>query len=317
LELPFYFENEDIGLGVDWALAFRFGLENRIMAVMILGKKKRKTPYFNYEIESLQRFLKILYRTYEKLELSNQLLAADKNITVSMLAGGIAHEIGNNITPIIGRAELLLNFLKIMPDRELAAKYESQASVIYNQGCKIARMAKNLTKLSRPLKLEVDKLNLEAELRSAVELMAETAGKIKHFKLDDPDAQYILNLNFAPDLPQIRGDSQQLQQVFINLIINAAHAIEDKGRGAMTIGTKLSPDEGVVAFIQDTGCGMSNETMDNMWKPFFTTKKSGKGTGLGMAIVKNVLEAHQAKISVSSKLGEGTIFEIRFEPVKE
>jgi signal transduction histidine kinase len=72
-----------------------------------------------------------------------------------------------------------------------------------------------------------------------------------------------------------------------------------------------------VAFIQDTGCGMSNETMDNMWKPFFTTKKSGKGTGLGMAIVKNVLEAHQAKISVSSKLGEGTIFEIRFEPVKE
>jgi two-component system NtrC family sensor kinase len=295
----------------------RFGIESRILAILMLGKKRGRKSYTCSEITLFQRFLRILYRAYEKVELTNQLIAADKNITVSMVAAGIAHEIGNNITPVIGRAELLLNFLKIMPDRELAAKFESQASVIYSQSCKIARMAKNLTKLSRPLKLEVDKLNLEAELKGAVELMSETAGKIKHFMIDNPDAKYKLKLDFTTDLPLVRGDSQQLQQVFINLIINAAHAIEEKGEGTLSIGTKLTADGGVIVFVQDTGIGMSPETIDKMWKPFFTTKKSGKGTGLGMAIVRSVIEAHQAKINVQSELGIGTTFEIRFEAVKE
>ncbi len=142
--------------------------------------------------------------------------------------------------------------------------------------------------------------------------MAKTAGKIKHFKRDDPTSPYILKLDFTENEPPIRGDAQQLEQVFINLIINAAHAIEAKGRGTLTVGTRLGDNDSVIAFIKDTGIGMNASTMEKMWKPFFTTKKKGKGTGLGMAIVKNVIKAHGAEIQVESKPGAGTEFQLIF-----
>ena len=298
------------------SLLILFGTENRAPAFVVLGPKTDGEHYRQDEIAFLQRLAKTAFRAYEKIELTYQLIAADKNITITTVAAGIAHEINNNITPIIGRAELLLNFINSLHDQELAQRLESHLKVIFGQGCKIARITKNLTKLSRPMELEIQIISLEDELRSAVEIMSETAGKIKHFKTDDPSSLYTMNHDFSPSPSLIRGDSQQLQQVFINLIINAAHAIEDKGRGALTVGTKAAEGGKLAAFIKDTGVGMSPETLEKMWKPFFTTKKRGKGTGLGMAIVKNVVEAHGGEIKVETKLGEGTTFELIFNALK-
>jgi signal transduction histidine kinase len=198
----------------------------------------------------------------------------------------------------------------------LVEKIGTHANIIYGQSCKIARIARNLSKLSQPLELEIQELNLEEEMKAAVEIMSETAGKIKHFKTEDPHSQYVLITSYEPNLPLIRGDSQQLQQVFINLIINAAHAVEEKGRGTLSVGTRQSQNDTVIAYVYDSGIGMTPETLKKMWEPFFTTKKSGKGTGLGMAIVKKVMEAHGARIEVKSILGEGTKFDLIFPALK-
>ena len=299
------------------SLLILFGTENRSTAFFALGPKKNGKPFTEADITCLKRMTKNAFRAYEKIELTNQLIAADKNATVSTVAAGIAHEINNNITPIIGRAQLLMNIIQNLPDRQLAEKMKMHTDVIFGQGCKIARITKNLNKLSQPLKLEIQILSLEDELLAAVEIMSETAGKIKHFKTDDPDSLFILKLDFTSSPTLIRGDSQQLQQIFINLIFNAAHAVEEKGRGVLTIGTEVTPDNKIAAVIKDTGTGMSPETLEKMWKPFFTTKKQGRGTGLGMAIVKNIMEAHGGEINVISKLGEGTVFELYFNSVKK
>ncbi len=290
-----------------------FGTELRAPAFISIGEKVDKDPYSGEEILAIRKAVKAAYRVFERIEISNQLVAADKSVTVSEVAGGIAHEINNNITPIIGRAQLLQRLIDFVPDKETALKLQMNADIIYSQSCKIARIAQNLTRLSQPLQVEFNIIDLEKELNQAVEIMSETAGKIKHFKKDDPGSQFILKLDFTPNLPKIRGDSGQLEQVFINLIINAAHAIEEKGCGTLTVGTKSGDGGTVTAFVEDTGIGMSPETIEKMWKPFFTTKKKGKGTGLGMAIVKNVIKAHGAEIKVQSQVGAGTRFEMIFK----
>lgn len=294
-------------------LLLAFGAESRIPALLALGKSKSGEKYSLSDIFFMHQLIGMCFQVYERAELSIQLLTADKEVTVSMVAAGIAHEINNNITPIIGRAQLMDKHLKKIADENVARELEASVKVIYNQGCKIARIAANLKKLSEPVRLEIQELSMEDELRAAIEIMSETAGKIKHFKTDDPDTPFVLILDFQPNLPPVSGDSQQLQQVFINLIINAAHAIEEKGRGTLTVGARKGQDNNVVAFIEDTGIGMTEETMKKLWEPFYTTKKEGKGTGLGMAIVKNVIEAHRGEIKVESKFGKGTVFELTFK----
>lgn len=293
-----------------------FGTELRAPAFLIFGPKSGTEAYSADDIDDIRKALKSCFRVYEKIEITAQLVAADKNITVSEVAAGIAHEINNNITPIIGRAQLLKCVIELIPDKELAKKLAFNTDIIYSQSCKIARITQNLSHLSQPIKIEFKNIDLEKIIRQSVDIMSETAGKIKHFKLDEPDSQFTLKFDYQAELPLIKGDSQQLEQVFINLIINAAHAIEEKGKGSLTVGTKSGEDNTVIGFVEDTGTGMSSETQEKMWKPFYTTKKKGKGTGLGMAIVKNVVRAHGAEVIVKSKLGEGTRFEIVFKAIQ-
>ncbi len=299
------------------SLMVLFGTELRAPAFIVIGEKPEGRLYSVADIDDIRRAVKSVFRIYDRIEITNQLVAADKNVTVSEVAGGIAHEISNNITPIIGRAQLLQKLIEEVKDPETAEKLRFNADIIYSQSCKIARIAQNLTRLSQPMKVEFNVVDLQRELREAVEIMSETAGKIKHFKIDDPSSIYKLEFRFEPDIPRIRGDAQQLEQVFINLIINAAHAIEEKGGGKLVVGAKRGQDNTSVAFIQDDGIGMTPETIEKMWKPFFTTKKKGKGTGLGMAIVKNVIKAHGGEIKVESEPGVGTKFELIFHAVED
>ena len=292
----------------------RFGTSHRAPAfiTMIPGNITGLTDI--KQLESVRRAVKSTFRAHERIEITNQLVAADKSITVSEVAAGIAHEINNNITPIIGRSQILQMLIKNNIDDLTIEKILNNVDIIYRQSCKIARIAQNLTRLSQPMKVEFNEVNLEKELRDVVEIMSETAGKIKHFKKDNPDSQYKINFDFPDTLPKIRGDSQQLEQVFINLIINAAHAVEVKEIGTLTVGA-YSGENYVTAFIKDDGIGMTPETIDKMWKPFFTTKKKGRGTGLGMAIVKNIIKAHGGEIKVISELGVGTTFELEFNAI--
>ena len=124
-----------------------------------------------------------------------------------------------------------------------------------------------------------------------------------------------VEVDLADDVPEFTGNVQKIEQIFINLIINAAQAIPEDRRGKIEVSTKFR-DKEVVAVVRDNGSGMSESTIKQIFDPFFTTKRARGGTGLGLSIVYRIIEEHGGKISVSSKSGEGTAFTITI-PLKK
>ena len=118
---------------------------------------------------------------------------------------------------------------------------------------------------------------------------------------------------YADDLPEIECLASQLNQVFLNLLVNAAQAITDYGN--ITIHTSREQSDWIVIEIRDTGVGISEQQLERIFDPFFTTKPVGKGTGLGLSLARDIVVKHGGEIRVNSKLGEGTMFQIRL-PVK-
>jgi signal transduction histidine kinase len=117
-----------------------------------------------------------------------------------------------------------------------------------------------------------------------------------------------VNKQIDSNLPKIDANAGQLQQVFMNLIINAHHAMPDGGE--LTVRTATVPDDKVVVEISDTGCGISAEDVNRIFDPFFTTKEEGKGTGLGLAVSRNIIDNHGGDIGVQSTIGAGTMFRV-------
>ncbi|MCK4617988.1 hypothetical protein KAT45_03690, partial [Candidatus Aerophobetes bacterium] len=115
---------------------------------------------------------------------------------------------------------------------------------------------------------------------------------------------------FQPSLPDIMGDRSQLQQAFMNIILNAAEAMD--GKGSLIIATDALPDSRFLEItITDNGCGIPPAHIKRLFEPFFTTKKAGHGTGLGLAITAGIIERHKGSIEVKSKVGEGATFTIK------
>jgi len=112
-------------------------------------------------------------------------------------------------------------------------------------------------------------------------------------------------------LPLISGDFSQLRQVVVNLMVNAAQAISDKG-GKIILSTSSGPNDRVIVSIRDTGVGMPPETLEQCFMPFFTTKEVDEGTGLGLAVVHGIIKSHDGTITAESILGEGSCFRISF-----
>jgi signal transduction histidine kinase len=119
-----------------------------------------------------------------------------------------------------------------------------------------------------------------------------------------------------PNLPDLVGSEDQLQQVFVNLISNAAEAMEITGGGVLSIETRHSSrDDKIVVRFKDTGAGIPGENLPKLFEPFFTTKKKGKGVGLGLSVAYGIIEEHGGSIHVESEVGKGTTFEVEL-PLK-
>jgi signal transduction histidine kinase len=116
-----------------------------------------------------------------------------------------------------------------------------------------------------------------------------------------------IELDFAEPLPDVLGDANQLQQVFLNLMLNASQAME--GSGGLTIVTRFQDPE-VLVTVEDTGIGIAEENLDRIFDPFFTTKPVGQGTGLGLSVTYGIVEQHGGTIEVESRVGMGTRFTI-------
>lgn len=235
----------------------------------------------------------------ERKAVQKQLIEMERQSTVSIVAGSIGHELNNAITGLLGYAELLMR----NPDNvELAKK---SAEIFSSQAQHLKLHASNLLRLSKPQQPEMISISLNSLLDKVTDLLL-ISGLLK---------LYTIIKEYSEDLPQIMGDEMLLEQVIRNLEINAAHAMGSQG--ILTLKTNLSENKSYVEFsITDTGDGIPDEKRQNIFLPFDTTKEEGKGTGLGMYIVKEVVGQHKGTIQLESKVGSGTKVSIGLPVVK-
>jgi signal transduction histidine kinase len=175
-----------------------------------------------------------------------------------------------------------------------------------NETRRTSRIVSYLLAFSRQNKMEQKQFNLNRLIEHTLFI------NLNLLKINKIKVQYRLD----PNLPDLTGSEDQLQQVIMNLVSNAVESMESKGKGVLTISTKYIPGtERVVAKFQDTGAGIPRENFTLIFEPFFTTKKQGKGVGLGLSLVYGIIQDHGGFIKVSSTVGKGTTFKIDL-PVK-
>jgi two-component system NtrC family sensor kinase len=231
-------------------------------------------------------------RTRELKETQAQLIQAEKLAALGELAAGIAHEINNPL-------HILQAYIEYIASRVTDATPISDfLEPMRNALDSIARLAGQLRDFSRPASGEWKPLDANGTLRSVLQLVNK---ELMHCQID-------LETHMARDLPMITGDNRQLEQVFLNMILNARDAMP--GGGQLRIDTYTSEGKVHVKFT-DTGVGIRDEDLTRIFEPYFTTKED-RGTGLGLAICQRIVSQHGGNISVSSRLGEGAVFILHF-----
>lgn len=228
----------------------------------------------------------------ERKVLREQLRHADRLATIGQLAAGIAHELNEPLTSILGRAQLTLRNT-VLPEE---ARRDSEK--IATAALRARDIISKLRLFARHAPPEMKRVDLNAIVRDGLDLVESRCAK----------AGIALIKELEPDLPPTVADPGQLYQVLINLAVNAMQATPDGGR--ITVRTKRWED--AVGFsVQDTGIGMSEETMRHIFTPFFTTKELDEGTGLGLAVVHGIVTSHGGSVTVESEEGEGSCFVVK------
>lgn len=226
--------------------------------------------------------------------LETQLLRAEKFATVGVLAAGIAHEIGTPLGVVRGRAEYVLG--------KLGAGHPQAAGVgvIIEQIDHVSRTIRQLLDFSRLQPAAVQPVALEPLLRDVSELL----------RLEAERRQVRLEWELPEGVPAIAADPDQLQQVLVNLALNACDACSAGGHVRLKAAVPDAGSSGawglVPLTIEDDGCGIPPESLNQVFDPFFTTKKRGQGTGLGLTVVAHVVRNHGGRVELESKPGRGT-----------
>ena len=223
------------------------------------------------------------------------LIQAEKLSSLGQLAASIAHEVNNPLSGVLVYTQLLSK--KINQDnfsKDTALSYLAKMELELNRSTKLVRNLLDFARQSPPAFRETD---VNEVVNLALDLVAHSA-QIMHIKVIK---------DLSPMLPRMMADPEQLQQVAVNLILNAVQAMPNGG--TLTLETDYEKGQLRLDF-QDTGVGIPQENMSKLFTPFFTTKKEVKGVGLGLAVSYGIVQRHHGKISVKSKEGEGTTFSV-------
>jgi signal transduction histidine kinase len=212
---------------------------------------------------------------------------------MGVMAGGIAHELRNPLGIISASAQLLLE----RPDD--AQLHSEGAQKIHAATQRASLIIENLLKFARPSGERMREVDLHAVLEAALALLAHqmTLEKVAWQK------------EFQPGLPRVRGNPELLQQVFINLILNACNAMPQGG--TLMVATRATKTGQVEIQFSDTGRGIPTEHLTKVFDPFFTTMPVGKGIGLGLSISYSLIQQHQGTIEATSQAGKGSTFTVR------
>ena len=242
---------------------------------------------------------KVKQRTEELVAMHDRVAQSERLASLGMLAAGVAHEINNPLGGILSLTALNLEDMK--PDDPNRENLEE----VVRQTQRCRDIVRGLLEFSRQSRVSMELADLNKILEDALALVSRQA---QFFNV-----QVVKDLD--PELPAVMADKNEFQQVFINILVNAAQAMDE--RGTVTIVTRgLATDSSVEVRISDTGHGIPPERIARIFDPFYTTKTSKHGTGLGLSIAYGIVRRHQGTISVESQVGQGSTFIIRL-PVAE
>jgi len=248
------------------------------------------------ELAETRRFLeqKVVERT-AKLELAQkEVLQSAKLASLGQLVSGVAHEINNPLTSILGFSEVILSQMGMDPSVVVPLR------TIREEALRLKNVVANLTSFARRAPHRTQRLDLRTVIDRLVDL------REYHLRADNIS----LHVAKPADPVWVIADPDQLLQVLLNLLLNSEHAIR-QGRDRGNIWIQCRADGTVARLtIRDNGAGMSAEVRDRIFEPFFTTKPPGQGTGLGLAVSHGIIQQHQGSISVESAMGEGTSIQI-------
>jgi signal transduction histidine kinase len=249
---------------------------------------------------------RILREAETKLELERSLRQSEKLATIGQLASELAHEIGTPLNIIHGRAELMQ---KKIGENEEIHKY---LDIILHQTERITKIIQQLLGVVRRKKSEWRALNIRSILENTLDLLDQQIHKQSVTVVKD----------MRDGLPPVIGNPDQLQQVFLNLILNAIQSMPEGGRLSLSASTKKISKEGlgedrrqyVEVCVEDTGVGMESEVIRQIFDPFFTTKETG--TGLGLMVTQGIVQDHEGWIEVKSEVRKGSVFKVYLPSVQ-
>jgi len=228
----------------------------------------------------------------------NMLMQSEKMAGLGRLAAGVAHEINNPMSGIMLYANLIMEDL----DADHAAIEDLQTIIHEAERCKV--IVADLLEFSHQTSYEMEPLDLN-------EVVQKTLGILKNQPLYH-NIEVVLTLR--EKLPPTLGNSIRLNQVVMNLLVNAAQAMD--GNGTVYITTRTRANNGInEILIKDSGPGIPEDLLEKIFEPFFTTKTTGEGTGLGLSVSYAIVKEHKGTIKTTSAVGEGTTFTLRFPAV--
>jgi len=280
----------------------------RVDTTLVLPREGQKTRYVEITATPIKdalgeknRALVFFRDVSEKRMQEMHLIQTEKMSSIGVLATGMAHEINNPLTSVAGFAEGLLRRFRDEPALKEDARldvFEHYLEMIVRESYRCKAIIDNLLSFGRKSDGSAVKVDMNAVLLEILELLRYQSG----FR------QIQVATNLRQDLPRVLGDPSGLRQVCMNLLVNAHQSIQGSGR--VEVATDRMDDKTISIVVRDTGCGMSQNILDRIWEPFFTTKEVGKGVGLGLALSYNIVKRHGGEIRLESREGEGSKFTV-------
>lgn len=265
------------------------------IAVAVEAMKKGAYDFVQKPLD-VEQLLLLASKALEKAELRARLAAQEAETvhTLGMMAAGVAHDLNNPLSSVLGFTELALGHAGLPPQAR------ADLGVVLEHARRCKAIVTNLLEFARRSPLRRDPVSLEEVVHGALGLLGS--------EVQRSGAQLALSLP-KTETP-VRGDAVALQRLIVNLASNALHAMEGAPRRILSLAVRRQGASAVLE-VSDSGCGIAADDLDKIFRPFYTTKEHGKGTGLGLAICRTAALQHEGDISVTSRPGAGTTFTVK------
>ena len=270
-------------------------LNGKLIGSLCLGRKRSGANFTFKDIQLLKSLQHEVGLALKNSDLIKGLIEAERLASLGEMSAKIAHEINNPLTVILMNAQLQL-------EKEQSSEISDTLNLIVKHSKNIKELTRGYMNLGKSGEFEKKNLLLSEVLRSTVNSL-KPLGQLKHVKLEE---------SYANGESEVSADFSSLEQVFRNLLLNAVHATAGNPMRKIIVGVKPSENgDNVEAFVSDNGTGINPDIIDKIFDQYFSTKKEEMGTGLGLAVVKEIIEAvHEGKVSVESEIDKGTVFRI-------